>query len=669
MTPTILISIIVILGLTIGYTKAKRDNDLLTFESDLDNNEIETKAEYNVNTIARTEYPYKFEQYIGHKNVLYELNMIISNYQKLGQKIDHILFEGNGGLGKTNLTEIIANTVGCGYFPVIGESLKNTKIVDNLLMKIPEGGIFFIDECVTPDTEILTEKGFQRFDQLDKDIKVAQFNHGFIDFVRPTKYIEKDYKGNLIRLHTDKSCDITMTPNHQVLYRYNNRDIKEAVVKANLRNQKKKMYVAGLASTISNKVLTQTERLAIALQADGNINYLGTYGTTIDFGLKKKKKIKRLLDILSTGEFNYTELSDKREEYRRFIVKVDHSFNKSIQSFFELSEIGYEKAQAIIEEMSYWDSSKFNKAGIYFSSVDEDAVNFYQAVAVLAGYKATKTVQVDNRKVTYQDVHRLFISTDKHQISCQGMKKKEIPYNGKVYCVRVPSGNIVLRSNGRVLVTGNCHNMKLEVMEYLYHPMEKGKIFRKDGTIYDLPNITIVGATTNAENLPDPLLQRFAYKFHLERYSNNEIVEILKHCLPDNIESITDEAMELIAIMSQGTIRKAREEWLKACVNLALYNGITEIGRDIVMEVIKLRSCDAVTGLDKLQIRVLSVLFDSPNALGIRNLATRLEIDAKKLEMKVEPYLIVKNFIEKTTKGRVLTNHGAEHIRRINKEK
>jgi len=163
------------------------------------------------------------------------------------------------------------------------------------------------------------------------------------------------------------------------------------------------------------------------------------------------------------------------------------------------------------------------------------------------------------------------------------------------------------------------------------------------------------------------MLQRFTYKFHLERYSNAEIVEIIGHCLPDNIEEITPEALELIAIMSQGTIRKAREEWLKACVTYALYHEKSKIGQEIVRKVIRLRISDSVTGLDKLQIKVLKALFVSGNALGIRNLATRVELDPKKLERKVEPYLIIKGFLEKTTKGRILTDHGLETIHRITK--
>jgi Rad3-related DNA helicase len=81
-------------------------------------------------------------------------------------------------------------------------------------------------------------------------------------------------------------------------------------------------------------------------------------------------------------------------------------------------------------------------------------------MALLAGYKSKKTIQVDSRSESFSDVHRLFICTDTDKISTQSIHRETVPYSGLVHCVRVPSGNIVVRSNGKTLIIGNCHEVE-----------------------------------------------------------------------------------------------------------------------------------------------------------------------------------------------------------------
>jgi Holliday junction DNA helicase RuvB len=306
-------------------------------------------------TVARTEYPCTLEEYIGHRKVKEELKIILENYKNYGTRVDHILFEGGGGLGKTNLSEIIANIIGRGYAANIGESLKNSKMVDNIVLNLPEGAVWFIDEI---------------------------------------------------------------------------------------------------------------------------------------------------------------------------------------------------------------------------------------------------------------------------------------------------------------------HNISLDVAEYLYPVMEKGKLFKKDGSIIDLPNITIIGATTNSEDLPDPMQQRFTYKFHLESYDQADLESILYNCLPSDVDEIEPEACGLIARLCQGTVRKARNEWLKACTNVAINRNMGTITSEIVRYVVYLRGVDEATGLTKLQTLVLEALRDGI-AIGERNLALKVGINSKKLSENVEPFLLQQRYIDRTTRGRVITEKGLAVVNRL----
>ena len=333
----------------------------------------------------------------------------------------------------------------------------------------PALDLLIIDECFHPSVEILTAIGWRRFDSLAEGVRVAQWTEDGIEFVVPAQYIRRHFDGDLIRLHSDALADLSMTPNHELLLHYQASDLykKEAVAHAKF-NSHKRIPVAGRSVAGGPSELTPFERLMIALQADGNLHHESDRRVcTLAFSFVKQRKIDRLHQICSDGGFHIKEVADAdRSPRRRFMVYAIQSASKHLDLHFELASIGYEKARAVITEMAEWDGSKLPKDGLYYSSTDESAVDFYQAVAVLAGYKARQTLQEDSRSDSFSDVHRLFISPATSTITTQALKRDAEHYTGDVYCVRVPSGNIVVRRNGKVLVTGNCHTQRKGVLEF-----------------------------------------------------------------------------------------------------------------------------------------------------------------------------------------------------------
>ena len=333
----------------------------------------------------------------------------------------------------------------------------------------PALDLLVIDECFHPSVEILTAIGWRRFDSLAEGVRVAQWIEDGIEFVVPTQYIRRHFDGDLIRLHSDALADLSMTPDHELLLHYQASGLykKEAVAHAKFNSQKR-IPVAGRSVAGGPSELTPLERLMIALQADGNLHHESDRRVcTLAFSFVKQRKIDRLHQICSDGGFRIKEVTDTdRSPRRRFMVYDIQSASKHLDLHFDLASIGYEKARAIIAEMAEWDGSKLPKDGLYYSSTDESAVNFYQAVAVLAGYKSRKTRQVDGRSKSFNDIHRLFISPVTSTITTQALQRDAEHYTGDVYCVRVPSGNIVVRRNGKVLVTGNCHTQHKGVLEF-----------------------------------------------------------------------------------------------------------------------------------------------------------------------------------------------------------
>lgn len=326
--------------------------------------------------------------------------------------------------------------------------------------KWPHFDVMVIDECFTGDVEILTEKGFVRFDALTEDLKCAQFDHGLISFVSPDAHIKSHYRGRIVRLRSDRKCDLSMTPGHELLlHGRSGAWRKEAVASAPL-NPRWNMYAAGLALYGNGDALTPFERLMIAAQADGSIHHQSSTSTSISFTFVKQRKIDRFISIMADGQFAFSEVKASAGK-RRFIVRdLPPSASKNLWDHFAIPDIAAGKASEIIDEMVEWDGSIVSDSLWYFSSTDARASDFYQCVALLCGMRSTITVQHDDRSDSYNDVYRLFIHLGKSTLSAQSIGRESVwDYDGHVYCVRVPAGNIIVRRNGMPLVVGNCHSL------------------------------------------------------------------------------------------------------------------------------------------------------------------------------------------------------------------
>lgn len=342
----------------------------------------------------------------------------------------------------------------------------------------PDAKLLMVDECFPGDVEILTDHGFVRFESLPDDALVAQYSQksDSITFVKPTEKIKRPYHGDLVHISSNRLVDVMMTPWHELLVRDINhagmayRKIPAEVATLNVN---KRMRVAAMAVG-DNKPLSPMERMLIAAQADGSLHTKQRDGTaTFSFSFSKQRKIDRFISIVTQSGLPWTEVSGKssnRDEVkarRRFMVRRMPVDSKDIHKHFSI-DIGASRAAEIIEEMVHWDGhiGKGNN-NYYYSSTDRYATDFFQAVALLAGYKTNCTIQRDDRSNAYNDVYRLFIQKSFNEISGQRIKRSVVPYIGDVHCVRVPEGNIVIRSNGKPLIIGNCHVVRAQTAEFI----------------------------------------------------------------------------------------------------------------------------------------------------------------------------------------------------------
>jgi Holliday junction DNA helicase RuvB len=222
---------------------------------------------------------------------------------------------------------------------------------------------------------------------------------------------------------------------------------------------------------------------------------------------------------------------------------------------------------------------------------------------------------------------------------------------------------------GDLLFVDEIHRLNRQVEEVLYPAMEdyaidimigKGQAARS--IRLDLPKFTLVGATTRAGLLTAPLRDRFGIIHRLEFYSVEELQQIIMHSarvLDAPVEPAG--AMEM-ARRSRGTPRLANRI-LKRVRDFAQvkYDGV--ITEEIAVTALDLMDVDPM-GLDHIDRNLLFTMIQKFNGgpVGLDTLAAAIGEDSGTIEDVYEPYLLKNGFINRTPRGRVVTDFTYQHL-------
>ncbi|MGN0311789.1 MAG: Holliday junction branch migration DNA helicase RuvB [Lachnospiraceae bacterium] len=227
---------------------------------------------------------------------------------------------------------------------------------------------------------------------------------------------------------------------------------------------------------------------------------------------------------------------------------------------------------------------------------------------------------------------------------------------------------------GDILFVDEIHRLNRQVEEVLYPAMEDyaidimiGKGTTARSIRLDLPKFTLVGATTRAGLLSAPLRDRFGVVNHLEFYTPEELKIIVMHSAQKLNVKIEEEGAYELARRSRGTPRLANR-LLKRVRDFAQvkYDGV--ITREVADEVLNQLEVDTL-GLDKNDRMLLLTMIDKFDGgpLGLETLAAAIGEDAGTIEDVYEPYLVQNGFINRTPRGRVVTDMAYAHFQRIRK--
>lgn len=224
-------------------------------------------------------------------------------------------------------------------------------------------------------------------------------------------------------------------------------------------------------------------------------------------------------------------------------------------------------------------------------------------------------------------------------------------------------------ANGDILFIDEIHRLNKTIEEILYPAMESGVLDIIIGkgpsarTIQlELPPFTLLAATTRVASISSPLRSRFSGGvFRLEFYTEGEIEEILRRSARILGVEISDGAGKEIAKRSRFTPRTANY-FLKRARDFAQVEG-RDLDQETVNKALKLLGVDEM-GLSPADRKLLEIIADKfgGGPVGLGTLSAALSEEEATIEEFNEPYLLQLGFIERTTRGRALTEHGYKHL-------
>ncbi len=222
-----------------------------------------------------------------------------------------------------------------------------------------------------------------------------------------------------------------------------------------------------------------------------------------------------------------------------------------------------------------------------------------------------------------------------------------------------------------LLFIDEIHRLSPIIEEILYPAMEDYQIDIMIGEgpgarslKLDLQPFTLVGATTKAGMLTNPLRDRFGIVSRLEFYTPDELTGIVTRSAQLLNTSTTHEGCFEIARRSRGTPRIANR-LLRRVRDFAQVKANGQITANVAHQALQLLDIDSL-GLDPMDQRLLTTLIEKFNGgpVGLDNLAAAIGEEKETIEDVLEPYLIQEGFIQRTPRGRIATLASYQHLQK-----
>lgn len=319
-------------------------------------------------------------------------------------------------------------------------------------------------KCYDGATEVLTPQGWVRFDRLQPGIPVAQWRDGAVDFVQPSAYVDQAYQGPMWVLQS-QATDLCVSPDHKMIYRPIGATAYKTTEVQNLPATGYLPHVGQYAGGNAN-VEAAFVRLLVAFQADGTWVRRSHEEEPIalDFGFTKARKIDRLEEILCALNVPYRKTQTGNVHRRTRIWVSEHPVvaqlwgllgDKKCFGSWLLSWTPTAR-HTFLAELPLWDGTK-QKEHTNYNTTQEVNADWVQTCAVLSGQAARKHIYPNKNGLL--PIYRVTLpggtKRSRRWSKLDVTKRNTIPFDGRIYCVSVPSGFILVRRDGKVIVSGN----------------------------------------------------------------------------------------------------------------------------------------------------------------------------------------------------------------------
>lgn len=338
------------------------------------------------------------------------------------------------------------------------------------------------DECVVEGTEVLTSRGFVKIEELREDDLVANYHPdqsvSFTEYEKTADFIsDESYVFEKRNMHQHVSSG------HRVVYETNRGNLLVTKAENASFNAGNKVIHGGYKSGEVHE-LSDMDRLRIAVQADAYIQTRSTVSDTITFVFRKERKIARLEGILERLNVSFRKTKDKSGGTRICFLSAVAEFTKDY-SLFDLEDKSHLWCQAFVDEVVEWDGHvRKDTEAVIYCNTNKQSVDFMQAVVSCAGYSATLSTTNDTRKESYKMYYRLSINKSRNSTG-RSVVKTKVTTPHRFIGIAVPSTFIIIRSRGKVSVTGNCNHARGGVWLYKTFMAENQDITGIKKEVYD----------------------------------------------------------------------------------------------------------------------------------------------------------------------------------------
>ena len=351
------------------------------------------------------------------------------------------------------------------------QNIPQDKNVRNLIEARPGWKIL---ECFSGDTEVLTEKGWQRLDYLDKSLKVAQYDTESreITFEKPLQYIHN--KDRETFSYEDRHTSLCATANHNMLTVWGkDYDVVKHKFK-DVRFSRGNAFIN--AGFYNNGASNEFQARYIAMfTADGSKTREGY----VTFCFSKERKVERCKYILNTLgiEYSFSKIirSNGVVNYNFYLGKRTNHLLKGFvdrDKKLTMNCIHNLDIKAFLDEVQYWDATYTvarGKQTVRFTTCVKETAEIVQLMCNLQGKKSTIRIDDHNKRVTNGKHSRVYyLSYKRHRNDPHTFMSGEVvdftkPVIQDVYCVTMPKGTVVIRHNRKVSIQGNCDFSQIEL--------------------------------------------------------------------------------------------------------------------------------------------------------------------------------------------------------------